>query len=96
LESILSNDDIYFLEMVFLSVLFCKVKTFQRKFSEDKEHTLNNWGSTLYTTLFQTMLIMKILSFRMLHLAISEKFTDMLDEPGERGQVCECSGKCCN
>jgi hypothetical protein len=90
LESILSNDDICFLEMTFLSALFCKVKTFQRKFSEDKEHTLNNWGSTLYTTLFQ------ILSFRMLHPAVSEKFTDMLDEPGERGQVCECSGKCCN
>jgi len=24
----------------------------QRKFAEDKEHTLDDWGSTVYITLF--------------------------------------------
>jgi hypothetical protein len=51
LKNILIKEIIYFLEITFLFVLFYKVKMFQRKFAEDKEHTLNNWGSTLYTTL---------------------------------------------
>jgi hypothetical protein len=53
MENILIKEGIYFLEMTFLFVLFCKSKKFQRKFAEDKEHTLNDWASTLYITLFQ-------------------------------------------